>query len=243
MNNVVIRTVMSVALLSVFATSACTSSEPTGDDQDFWSVLAFPMVPVEVYSSVGEMGSASDLVVVGTVGEVEVGREWGDPREPDNNLVASLLLHINVSEVLRGKMPDEDIDVVTWEYTFMQYNVLQLSQRLQTRGIVEDRTGLVRPFPKGRVILFLRERSDRGSEIRTLPGANFVGGVSYRLVTPGGIAMEGDSTAIAPMAGATIALDAEGRPHEVELPEQQLAEEIATSSFEELLGLIRSIDG
>lgn len=241
MKNRAVGAVLSTTLLLACVSSACSSTSPAGEDQGFWSALAFPGVPVETYASVREMAMASDLVVIAAVRDVTIGREWGDPREPDNNLVGSLLLQMTVRDVIRGSMPDGASGVVTWEYTFPQYNAKQLADRLSPAGIIDDDTGLVQPFPKAEVLLFLKLRGDAGSEVRTVPGASFVGGVAYRLTTPGGMVVQSDDGAAgSPLLGANVDLSADGQPLDLGGPEQELAEEIASHSFGEVIELARS---
>ena len=234
------RNLTLAAMALTLAVSGCSSTGTSSDDDlAFWSMLAFASSSVEVYSSVREMAAGADLVVVGSIGEVTVGREWGDSREPANS-VASLLFQVKVTQVVRGEMPEGITDTVTWEHSFPAYGAAQLSGRLTSEGMVDDRTRQVRPYPKGHVLLFLRLRNDMGSELAVMEGAAFAGGVSYRLVTPQGMVAEDGESATSPLAAANLALDESGRPYELDLPEQLLAEEIATHSFEELTKLAQT---
>ncbi|MBU1227996.1 MAG: hypothetical protein KJ698_12395 [Actinobacteria bacterium] len=218
--------------------SACSASQTTADGHELWALMSFPNVPTEEYPSISAMAEAADVVVLGEVESISVGREWGDPREPDGaNVAASLILTIASTEVVRGSLPSER-KAVTFEHTIAGYSADDLRKIIAPNGL-RDTEGRIAALPEGPALWFLRVKGDLGSEQVVPNDYNPIGGVSYRLVTPQGLIVDKGGQAYTPLAAATIHLDDEGRPTEAETVEERLAFEVAEATFAEAVALAR----
>ena len=239
MRHRVLRVLAAVAVGLTAMTSGCSSPAADAEGTELWVLMSVPNSPVEEYESVALMSQASDLVVVGTIESVAVGREWGDPREPDGaNLVASLVITVVVSDVIRGTLPDDREEKVTFEHTIAGYSAAEL-QKVVVSGGIRDAEGRIAQLPVGSALWYLRARGDQGSEHMTIGEYLPIGGVSYRLVTPQGLVIDKNGAAYTPLAHAHLHLDHAGHPMEVETVEERLASEIAEATFEEVIALSR----
>lgn len=233
--------------LFIAACGAESEAEPTGA-QPFWALMTFPGIPVEEYASVSDMAAAADLVVLGTIADVALGREWGDPREQGGR-AASLLIQVRIAEVLAGSLPSGATDSVTLEHLVPGWSHEALGSVLTDTGVRVTDTGRpgdaetpVAPIPTDvRSVFFLRQfpAGPQGSIVDFGPDAVLVAGVTYQLVNPQGLIVEDGTGARAPLSVANIALDDDGHPYEVELPEQFLAEEVADKTFDEIIDAAR----
>lgn len=91
------------------------ATQPSGGSSTFWKPLAFgATVEVEYYTALEDAVRHADFVVTGKVDSIHFGRIWGDI-EDVHHQVSSVLLDIEVSEVLRGTLPDPNSSLITVE--------------------------------------------------------------------------------------------------------------------------------
>ena len=238
-------------VLAAVGCSSGESGESTAQDQEaLWRLLSTQGSFVESYASIADMSASADLVVVGSVVRIGVGREWGERTEleGDENVVASVLIEVEVSEVLRGSLPDPGVKSITWEESLAAYSAPRLAAVIRSDGIIVGDDGRIAPegggfavLPQGRGVFFLRLRTDMGTEITPAPhGSSFVGGVSYRLVTPQGVVVESSKGATTPLAYAYLDLDDSGYPSETSSAEGKLAAEIADLDLDGVIARARA---
>ncbi len=228
LHNKWLLTVVSVAL----AASACSVEATAGSDTAFWSALRFTASEVEQYASVEEMAASADLVVVGSIESIAVGRTWGS-EDPTDRLV-SLVLQVKIDEVLKGKPLPGASDIVSVERTMTSFSPDTLRESLTDRGLkIDDST--FAEIPKGRAVWFLRVRADLGSELAPAD-VPFAGGQPYRLVSSMGLIVEGpDGSGTTPMAVIGPFHDREPK-----LPEERLLAEIANVGFQGVVDIASS---
>ena len=194
-----------------------------------WALMRSHGYPVEVHASVAEMAQSADLVVLGRVHDVSVGREWGDPDDIGGR-VASVLVQVTVEDVVMGQLPVADDPRVTVERTLPGYSAASLGEVLTDGGIVmgpDGRPGgdggTVAPLPGERSLWFLRLSDDVGTEIAGPPQPVVVVGASpYRLVTSLGLITETAS------GGARV-------PLSVDPPNPRFVAHVRSASFSALV--------
>lgn len=162
-------------LTLVMAVVACNNAESqnTGADR-FWELhRPYGAAEVEHYSSIAAMSAAADLVVVGRIERVELGRTLS----PDDAPLYQAAVTLAIDEVLEGQAPESSL---TWE--------LPLFGALDEAQATEAAKAMNATAPDGELVLFLRHKG--GAE------AGF-----YRVVNSRGLwAAGGRATLDAPMA-------------------------------------------
>ncbi len=221
-------TVASVAL----AASACSVGANAGNDATFWSAMRSTASEVEQYGSIGEMAASADLVVLGSIESIGVGRTWGS-EDPTDRLV-SLVLQVEIDEVLKGEPITGVSDVVSVERIVTSFLPDTLRESLTDQGLkIDDST--FAEIPRGRAVWFLRLRGDLGSELAPAD-VSFAGGQPYRLVNSMGLIAEGID------GGATTPVAVIGPSHdrEPELPEEWLVTEVTNAGFQGVVDIASS---
>lgn len=215
---------MAVAL----AVSACASTNDAGSE-DFWSELLVNASEVEQFGSVVDLAQGADLVVVGSISDVGVGRTWGS-EDPTDRLTA-VVLHLKVDEVLQGSLPPR-----TDGFVSVEREVMTVERRTEIRVDGDnlqfsDREPVATPGE--RAVWFLRVRNDAGTEI--VPAeTSYAGDISFRLVNSSSVVVDGRDGVELPLSAASISEhDHSG------LPEDALAAELRALDFESLMELVR----
>ena len=197
---------------------------------EFWQQLAFGggTVEVEYHSSLEDAVRSADLVITGTVDSIRFGRTWGDASVVESQ-VASILMDITVSEVLRGTLAESE-SVVTVERQVLGRSPDDLKALIQDDGIMTE--GRLAAVPSGEALFVLRTRGDAGSEIVAAkrPAAS---GITYRLINSQGlITQKGDGTAALPLSTAHLH---ESESSEGRVPEHYFAESVLGVTFENVV--------
>ncbi len=216
----------------VLAASACTAVSNADDDDAFWSVLQFAATEVEQYGSVEEMAASADLVVLGSIESIGLGRTWGS-EDPTDRLV-SLVLQVKIDEVLNGKLIAGVTDVVSVEREVMSFLPDTLRESLTDQGLGID-DGTFAAIPRARAVWFLRLRHDLGSELAPAE-VLFEGGQPYRLVNSMGLVAEvADGSATTP-----VAMIGPSHDRAPELPEEWLFAEVTNVGFQGVIDIASS---
>lgn len=221
-----------LTLAVVLAASACTARSNVDDDGTFWSALQFAASEVEQYGSVEEMAASADLVVLGSIESLGLGRTWGS--EDPTDRVVSLVLQVKIDEVLKGKPIAGVTDVVSVEREVMSFLPDTLRKSLTDQGLrIDDATFAA--IPRGRVVWFLRLRRDLGSELAPAE-VPFAGGQPYRLVNSMGLVAEvADGSATTP-----VAMIGPSHDREPDLPEERLFAEVTNVGFQRVIDIALS---
>jgi hypothetical protein len=216
----------------VLAASACSVGANADDDAAFWSALRSTASEVEQYGSVEEMAASADLVVLGSIESIGVGRTWGS-EDPTDRLV-SLVLQVKIDEVLKGEPIEGAGDVVSVEHAVTSFLPDTLRESLTDQGLkIDDST--FAEIPRGRAVWFLWLRRDLGTELA--PGqVQYEGGQPYGLVSSMGVIAEGvDGSATTP-----VAVIGPSHDREPELPEERLVAEVTNARFQGVVDIASS---
>ena len=236
--------ILVVAVLAVVIGACGATSEGQDGGEAFWSVLQTHASEVEQYGSVAEMAASADLVVVGRISSIGLGRTWGS-EDPADRLVA-LVLQVEIDEVLKGTPPAGADGIVSVEHAVTSLLPSQLREAVTERGLELDASTFAE-IPEDRAVWFLRLRDDLGSELAPSE-VGYAGGVPYRLVNSLGVIAEG------PTGEATFPVAVVARLHEealrrerrdlhdgeAKLPEERLVAEVAEMGFEEVVRVASS---
>ncbi|MEN8235794.1 MAG: hypothetical protein ABFR89_12840 [Actinomycetota bacterium] len=218
-------------LAATLVVAGCASKPDTDDDNAFWSALRFTSAEVEQYESVSAMAASADLVVLGTIEEIGVGRTWGS-QDPTDRLT-TLALQVKIDGVLRGKPIDGVVDVVSVEREVMSLASDALGASVSNEGLTLN-DGVVAAIPNGKAVWFLRLRDDEGTEL-VAAEVQFAGGRSYRLVNSMGLVTEAEGgSATTPVAEVTHFHD-----RAAELPEEWLFADITDLGFAQVVDAAR----
>jgi hypothetical protein len=106
-----VTTLGAVAVIAlVWASMSAADSYRIWRSDQFWNRLWFSGASAPHFDSMEEMQAASDVVVLGTIIQVEEGRIFGDPHpdnpHPEEELVAYVTATIEIDRVLVGSLED-----------------------------------------------------------------------------------------------------------------------------------------
>ena len=229
MNARYLRILIPTLAMAVVVAACSASSE--GDEALFWPILQFRASDVEQYGSVAEMAASADVVVLGSIDSVGIGRVWGS--EDPTDRLASLVLRIRVDEVLRGSLIVGASDFVSVERSTFALPAEAFLESLTDGVRLPD--GSIAAIPSGQAIWFLRLRNDLGSELLSSE-VQYDGGEPYRVVNSQGVITElADGNMATPLAVLRPPEDGEIP----DLPEQRFTDEIRGIRFADLVNQVR----
>ncbi len=159
-------------LLVLFA-----SSRP--QPRDFWAAFDHSYLEVEHFDDLATMADAADAVVLGTIGDIQLGRVFGS----EGDWVQYASATVNVSRVLRGALPEQHSDQVILEIMLPSTESLDAARSL---------------LPQPRSVFFLRNKGVEAERYGYPEVVQATESGFYRLIAQRGVVADAAGRVTAP---------------------------------------------
>lgn len=175
--------ILTVATVGLLWNQAGAASKPYESSDRFWRLLAFEGVEAEHYKSLDGMRVGAEVVVLGTITDVDSSREFGGVSDAEPVRLAALT--VNVEEVLSGRLASNEASIL-------------LEVTLPGARSISELTSLM---PRERAVFFLRNKGTEVSGWGWPPDRIEAERPFYRLASSQGLLREFDNV-VRPPEGA-----------------------------------------